>query len=41
MEEAEQARAAARDAGADIEPDGLRTVIVDHVASSSMAFIVR
>lgn len=36
MEEAEQARAAARDAVADIEPDGLRVVIDDHVASSSM-----
>ncbi|MUV60680.1 hypothetical protein GJ634_08010, partial [Halobacterium sp. CBA1126] len=36
MEEAEQARAAARDAVADIEPDGLRAVIDDQVASSSM-----
>jgi hypothetical protein len=36
MEEAEQARAAARDAVADIEPDGLRAVIDEHVASSSM-----
>jgi len=36
MEEAEQARAAARDAVADIDPDGLRAVIDDHVASSSM-----
>ena len=36
MEEAEQARTAARDAVGDIEPDGLRAVIDDHVASSSM-----
>jgi len=36
MEEAEQARAAALEAVADIEPDGLRAVIDDHVASSSM-----
>ena len=36
MEEAEQARTAARKAVGDIEPDGLRTVIDDHVASSSM-----
>jgi hypothetical protein len=36
MEEAEQARAAAREAVADIEPDGLRAVIDDHVESSSM-----
>jgi len=36
MEEAEQTRAAALEAVADIEPDGLRAVIDDHVASSSM-----
>ena len=36
MEEAEQARTAARAAVGDIEPDGLRAVIDDHVASSSM-----
>ncbi|MFB6072623.1 MAG: hypothetical protein ABEJ88_06615 [Halobacterium sp.] len=36
MEEAEQARAAALEAVEDIEPDGLRAVIDDHVASSSM-----
>jgi hypothetical protein len=36
MEEAEQARTAAREAVADIEPDGLRAVIDDHVESSSM-----
>jgi hypothetical protein len=36
MEEAEQVRAAAREAVADIEPDGLRAAIDDHVASSSM-----
>jgi len=35
MEEAEQARAAAVEAVADVEPDGLRAVIDDHVASSS------
>ncbi|MFC3477487.1 DUF7114 family protein [Halobacterium litoreum] len=36
MEEAEQARVAALEAVEDIEPDGLRAVIDDHVASSSM-----
>jgi len=36
MEEAEQVSAAAREAVADVEPDGLRAVIDDHVASSSM-----
>lgn len=36
MEEAEQARVAAQDAVADIEPDGLRAVIDDHVTTSSM-----
>lgn len=36
MEEVEQARAAARNAVAEIEPDGLRAVIDEHVASSSM-----
>jgi hypothetical protein len=36
MEEAEQARAAAQDAVADIEPDGLWSVIDDHVTTSSM-----
>lgn len=36
MEEAEQARAAAREAITDVTPDGLQTVIDDHVVSSSM-----
>ena len=36
MEEAEQVSAAAGEAVADVEPDGLRAVIDDHVASSSM-----
>lgn len=36
MEEAEQARVAVQDAVADIEPDGLWSVIDDHVTTSSM-----